>query len=260
MAKQRISKRAIRQNFGAALEQCLPEGGPSLEEATLAIAYVAWGQGNDHSFNGDKSASQIVQEYQLKPFVEVVRQCNLEAPDQGGISPGDWVIGHGKVFRSLMRREVTIFAMPRFANQEVLLETLEGEYFGFAGEDEVEKLTDTTSHALAEKVREGELEFDQAVRLYLQEHCSHVGNDLLGTMAQIAINQCKSGQADAVVDLPTSLTSARVVELLNLKPFVAVFLKAEAPLLTRPDSEEGRPRASSPDSSPVTVVRKGDAP
>ena len=112
----------------------------------FAIAYAAWGREDDVEFdlpNGVISAEQLVERLNLKPFVDVVRTMQSRCgPTRRDFAWRlcDWL--HGGLPHS-HAREVTAFAMLRTADYEILLETLDGEYFGFVGEGEVEKLTDT---------------------------------------------------------------------------------------------------------------------
>lgn len=66
MAKQRTTKIAIRENYDSALEEHLPD---DIEDAMLAIAYVASGKEGDFKFpQGDEmlSASQLVERCSLR--------------------------------------------------------------------------------------------------------------------------------------------------------------------------------------------------
>jgi len=223
MAKRRVSKNAIRVDFDSALEEHLPDD-VAEQDAMIAIAHAAWGRGDDFEFSFDDgmvSANQLVERCALKPFVEVVRECNERAKQDGGFSPGDWAIGYGEIYRVLMRREITSLAMPRTDDFEVLLEKLNGEYFGFSAENEIEKIADTSAEALARLVEEEEITVDEALYVYLRKHGLHVAIDLLTRLAKAAIDLASKQNFDAVVDLPRKPTVAQVIEVLHLKPFLA---------------------------------------
>jgi hypothetical protein len=179
MGKQRLSKAAIRVNFDAALEDHLPDLECGFEDAMLAIAHVASGRGQDQDIDlrlGDDmiSANEMVKVLKLNPFVDVVRECNQRATLEGGFSPGDVAIGEGRLYRILMRREVTQLAMPRTDHHEVLLETMSGEYSGFVAENELQNLSNTNADALtkllAKMVQKEEIELRDALVFYINTH------------------------------------------------------------------------------------------
>lgn len=224
MAKRGISKNAIRMDFDSALEEHLPDD-VAEQDAMIAIAHAAWGRGDDIQIAiGDRmiSGNQLVERCALKPFVDVVRACNERAKADGGFSPGDLAIGYGEIYRVLMRREITPLAMPRTDDYEVLLEKLNGAYFGFSAENEIERIADTSAEALAKLVEEEEIQLDEALYVYLRKHALHVAIDLLTKLAKVAIDHANANNLDTVVQIPKWPTAAQVVEVLNLKPFLCV--------------------------------------
>ena len=221
----------IRSDFDAALEDWLPvDADVPDEDALLAIAYSAWGRVNPM---GDTTSVSVIEKFRLQPFVNVARHWNQAGAEFNGIVPGDWVIAEGEVFRALMQREVTVLTMPRTAEFEVLLEKLDGTFFGFVADNEIEKLEETTAEYLAQKVSDEELGFDQALRLYLQEHRSGIGVHILMMLARVAIDQSHLGNEDLKVDLPKQLTVSQIIEALGLGPFTKIEARAE-----RGDMEE----------------------
>ena len=229
MGKQRLSKAAIRVNFDTVLEDHLPDLEFDFEDAMLAIAHAASGNGEEVDLRlGDDmiSANQMVEVLKLKPFVDVVRDCNQRAKQEGGFSPGDIAIGEGRLYRILMRREVTQLAMPRTDNHEVLLETMSGEYSGFVAENELQNLSNTNADGLAKilakMVHKQEIELRDALVCYINTHHLKKGVSLLVGLAQAAIAEANLDHVEAVVDLPQKPTVAQTVDALNLKPFLTV--------------------------------------
>lgn len=231
MGKRRPSNEAITVNFDAVLEDHLPEVGIDFEDAMLAIALTASDRGKNREFllNDEwRSANQIVSALKLEPFVDVVRDCNDWASrKKGGFSPGEFVTHEtGGLFRILMCRGVTQFAMPRTDNCEVLLETMSGEYWGFAAENELTNLSKMTADALskflAKMVKTEEISIKDALACYLETHHLKTCVSLTVALAQAAIAEAILDHFDAVVDLPKKGTVAQAVEALNLKPFLSV--------------------------------------
>lgn len=229
MGKQRLSKAAIRVNFDAALEHHLPDLECDFEDAILAIAHAASGRGQEIDLRlGDDmiSANEMVKVLKLNLFVDVVRECNQRAPQEGGLSPGDIAIGEGRLYRILMRREVTQLAIPRTDNYEVLLENMSGEYSGFVAENELQNLSNTNADGLAKilakMVHKQEIELKDALVIYINSHHLKKGVSLLVGLAQAAIAEANLDHFDAVVDLPQKPTVAQTVDALNLKPFLSV--------------------------------------
>ena len=227
MGKQRLSKAAIRVNFDTVLEDHLPDLEFDFEDAMLAIAHAASGNGEEVDLRlGDDmiSANQMVEVLKLKPFVDVVRDCNQRAKQEGGFSPGDIAIGEGRLYRTLMRREVTQLAMPRTDNHEVLLETMSGEYSGFVAENELQNLSNTNAEALAKilakMVQKEEIALRDALEFYIKAHHLTKGVSLLVGLAQAAIAEADMDNLDAFVDLPQKPTVSQTVKALNLKPFL----------------------------------------
>lgn len=234
MKNKRLSKALIRQNFDAALEERLPDLEFDFEDAMLAIAHTAAGKGEEVDLRlGDDmlSANQMVEVLKLKPFVAVVRECNEKAKQDGGFSPGDVAIGKGRLYRILMRREVTQLAMPRTDNYEVLLESLSGEYSGFIGETKLKNLAHTNADVLAKilakMVRKEELELSDALNFYIKKHHKNKGTNLLVGLAQVAIAQANMGQLDGKVDLLQRPTVSQTVDALGLKPFLSASRRKE---------------------------------
>jgi hypothetical protein len=112
--------------------------------------------------------------------------------------------------------------MPRTDDYEVLLEKLNGAYFGFSAENEIERIADTSAEALAKLVEEEEIQLDEALYVYLRKHALHVAIDLLTKLAKVAIDHANANNLDTVVQIPKWPTAAQVVEVLNLKPFLCV--------------------------------------
>lgn len=214
-------KRAIRVNFDAALENHLPEDGVAHDTALLAIGHAALDE-MDLAFDG-MTVAEIVEGFDLQPFVEMARKYHRDAAKQGGVPAGVAVICHGRIFRTAMRRLVTALAECRTADYELLLEDMDGEFFGFVAESEVERLTDFTAENLAKLVGAEELDFEQALKFLLIQRDEELTIELF-MACELAISWANMGKPETRLELPGNgkMTAAEIIRQFGLEPFIEV--------------------------------------
>lgn len=211
-------KRAIRVNFDAALEAYLPEDAVAHETALQVIGHSALGE-NDITFDGS-TVSEIAKKFALEPFVQMARKFSKEAARQDGIPAGVAVHSNGRIFGTLMRRLVTVYASGT-SRYELLLVQMDGELFGFVGENEVERLTDFSAANLARLVDEEEVEFQEALQFLLLQREEEMTVELFMT-CQLAISWANMGKPETLLELPgdRKVTAGEIISEFGLEPFV----------------------------------------
>ena len=137
--------RAGKCDCDSALEEHLHEnyrgqlGVPPFQKVQLALCYfnMGWRDRVLDLRDGPIKVSEVIQEFGLEPFLPLFNRqedANFKKGDVVRYGNEHW----GYVCRVIGRRAVTPFAMPRFDDWEVFLETSDGETAGFVGESEVE--------------------------------------------------------------------------------------------------------------------------
>lgn len=115
----------------------------SIEEVHLALCYFNMGwQNRVLDVGGDSmTVAEVVNEFGLKPFLPL-----FDRHEEAAFRKGDQVRWGAEsweyVGTIIGRRAVTPFAVPRFDEWEVFIESLDGESVGFVSESEVERVRD----------------------------------------------------------------------------------------------------------------------
>ena len=158
MTRQRTARYLVeavlddRQDCDAALEYYLhefyrgPLNVPSITNVHLALCCFNAGQ-RDRVLElkgGPMTVQAIIEEFGLAPWLPLFdRKENARFTKGQLVRYGNEYWGYD--CRVLGRRAVTPFAMPRFDDWEVFLDTLDGKIAGFVGEGEVEAMDTTDS-------------------------------------------------------------------------------------------------------------------
>ena len=112
--------------------------------------------------------------------------------------------------------------MPRTAELEVLLEKLNGSFFGFVADNELDqvRIRDVSADQLSRLVRNGLLNEKQALQVYLASMQSRHGIDFLMKLAVAALEKIRNGD-NSHVDFHHDFAASKIIESLNLEPFLS---------------------------------------
>jgi hypothetical protein len=126
-------------SFETALEEALGDFEDSLDDVYRILGYFNLGDRDRIVDVGGvpENVGEFVARHGLQPFVALLNEL-----DGSEFSIGDVVAYGGSACRILGRRAVSPFAVPRYDDHELLLESLESGTVGFVGEGEVEALDD----------------------------------------------------------------------------------------------------------------------
>jgi hypothetical protein len=147
MARKRSAKSWVelvlegQYDCDAALEEHLwenyqgPLEVPSFSKVHLALCCFNMGERERilELADGPIAVAEVIEEFGLAPWLPL-----FDRREDAIFHKGDLVSYGDDACRVIGRREVTPFAIPRFDDWEVFVETLDGGTAGFVGESEVE--------------------------------------------------------------------------------------------------------------------------
>lgn len=129
-------------SFEAALEEALGDFDDPLDDVFRILGYFSIGDRHRFLKMGGVpvNVEEFVARHGLQPFVAL-----LNDQEDSEFFVGQVVSYGGSACRVLGRRAVSPFAMPRFDDHELLIESLESGTVGFVGQSEVQPVDDENS-------------------------------------------------------------------------------------------------------------------